>query len=714
MRFGSTSLKLGSILAKGLRRPKLRLDIRISKQTFAGENTYVINIPESGFYARYSEYEYELLRLCDGSRTVAEVTAALNERHPGERVEEQDVAEFLDGFDPNIWQRTLGEQNLAVLERIREERRKRLERSSLFYIYFSAWNPDMLLQRIHRYLRWMYTRAFVLASLFLFFITAVIVASDWVRIRHDTVAFYSFTNKTAYDIWIFWLLLFFVSGVHEFGHGLTCKHFGGRVPQMGLMLVYFTPAFYTECTDMVMFDRPYKRIWTILAGIWIELVLCGLATLVWYFSPPGSLAGDLGHKTLLLTGVSGIFFNLNPLIKFDGYYMLNEYVQMDSLREDSFDYLKSWVRRTILRQDVDLPAVSRRKRRMFLLYGTGALAYSVLLITVVTVFVKNIFTSKFGGWGYLLTAALLYLILRKYLRRWIPAALSGVREAKEKLMAWRMTRVQKVGSGALLLVLFVAPTAIKVSSDFSLEPAERFEARAAVPGQVVEVRVREGQTVEAGSVLAVLSNPSLDAKVVVLEKELSLAKRMLAGARASGDLGAVQQYDRQRRQVEMELAEATAKQADLTLGSALKGTVITPQLEQRVGDYLEKGEILAEVVDEISMRARILVRDWELEDVVEGAPVRLKLRSSPFRTYGGTVGQIMPAASNERPVAQPEKIERKGQELTNYFVVVLEFPNPSGELREGMTGTAKIYGRRYPIVWRMARSTWRWFRSQVW
>jgi multidrug efflux pump subunit AcrA (membrane-fusion protein) len=133
-----------------------------------------------------------------------------------------------------------------------------------------------------------------------------------------------------------------------------------------------------------------------------------------------------------------------------------------------------------------------------------------------------------------------------------------------------------------------------------------------------------------------------------------------------------------------------------------------------VGEYLTEGEPLALLVDRQAMRARVLVRDWELEDVHQGAAVGLKLRSYPFQTFSGTIRQIMPAASSERPLAEPNKVERKGQELTNFFEVVMEFPNPNGGLKEGMTGTARIYGKRYPLALRALRAGWRGARSLIW
>jgi putative peptide zinc metalloprotease protein len=714
MRFGPTSLRLTSILAKRRHRPKLREDLKFSKQIVAGEVSYIAKIPETANYVRFGEFAFELLELCDGTRTPAELAAEICERHPEESLSEGEVVEWLDDADPNIWERTLGEKNLAILEKIRDERDSRVNRSSLLYIYFSAWDPDRVLTKTHPYLKFFFTRGFIIFSIVLFFLTAVIVVSDWPRIRQDTIEFYTFTNKSAYDLWIFWVLLFVVSGVHEFGHGLTCKHFGGEVHQMGLMLMYFTPSFYTDCTDMYMFDRGSKRLWTIFAGIWVELVLCALATFVWYLSPPGSFIGDLGYKTLLLTGVSGVFINLNPLMKFDGYFALSQYLEIESLREDSFAYMKAWLQRYLLRQDVDLPHVGRRKARVLLAFGLAAFWYSVLILSIVIVFVKNVFTSRFGGWGYPLTVVVLYMMLHTRVEKWIPGMRSGWNAAKEKLMAWKVTRLQVVGGVVVLGLLLLLPTATKVITEFVLEPGARAEVRAPVAGWVAEARVHEGDAVAEGAVLAVLRNPEVEARATILERELQSAERTLLAARARGDLGALQAASGKRESLATEVQQAREDREGLTLRAPLAGVTTQPQIEQRVGEFLNEGDRFEMIVDRQKMRARILVRDWELEEVTAGSPVKMNLRAYPLRTFSGKVEQILPAAALDRPVTEPAKLERRGQEVTNYFAVVLEFPNEEGLLREGLTGTAKIYGARYPLGWRAGRAVWRWVKSQVW
>src|SRR5712692_894959 len=388
MRIGPTSLKVTSVLARGLHRPRLRTDLQISEQVVAGEVSFVFKVPELLTYARYGPVERSLLKLADGTRTPQEIAEAMNAQHGADAFSAGDVSDFIESTNPNMWERGAAQKNLALLEKIREERRERVNTSSLLYIHFSAWNPDRTLERMMPYLRWLFTPAFVGFSAFLFALMGVILAQNWPRIRQDTIDFYTFSHKTFYDIWFFWALLFIVIGIHEFGHGLTCKYFGGEVPKMGFMLIYFGPAFFTDTTDMHVFDMTSKRMWTIFAGLWIEMVICALATLVWYFSPPGSFIGDLGYKTLLLTGVSGLVFNLNPLMKYDGYYALGQYLEVDNLREDSFAYLKLWLEKVLLRQDVELPAASKRKRRIYLTYGISAFCYSTLVIYIFASFMK--------------------------------------------------------------------------------------------------------------------------------------------------------------------------------------------------------------------------------------------------------------------------------------------------------------------------------------
>jgi putative peptide zinc metalloprotease protein len=330
-------------------------------------------------------------------------------------------------------------------------------------------------------------------------------------------------------------------------------------------------------------------------------------------------------------------------------------------------------------------------------------------------FVRNIFASMFGeSWGFFLTLVVAYLFLRKRIQKIWPALRARWKQEKERFMAWKMTRMQQLGIAAVVLLLTVPPFSVKVSTDFVLEPGQRAEVRATVPGRVAEVRVHEGDRVAGGATLAVLRNPELESHATILEQQLQLAEGDLRAATMRSDSEGVARAGHERERLEAELAVARTRLAALVLRAPFTGIVTTPQIEQRVGEALQEGADFLRLANRDQMRARILVRDHELEDVHADATARLKVNAFPFRTYAGRVQQILPAAASDRPIADPEKMERYGQELTNFFAVVLEFPNSDGSLREGMTGTARISGKSYPLAWKAGRAAWRWLRSQVW
>jgi putative peptide zinc metalloprotease protein len=714
MRFGPTSLKVTTVLAKGLRRPRLRSDLRISEQIISGKKSYVIKVPDTSTYSRYGVYEYEILSLCDGTRTPAEIAAEMGVRHPEQPVAETTVLEFFDGMEPGMWERSVGEKNLAMLEKIRDERKTRVNRANILQITFKAWDPNDLLARMDPYFSWMFTPGFVFFSLVLFSITAAIWISDWSRISLDAEAFYDFGRQTPNDLLLFWVLLFVIGGIHELGHGLTCKHFGGEVHQMGFMLIYFTPAFYTDTTDVYMFDRTSRREWVIFAGLWIEFVVCSFSTLVWYFSSPGTVVAYISYRLLLFSSIAALVMNLNPFIKADGYYALSQYLRMDSLREESVAYVRTLFEKHVLRHDVEPPPVTKRQSRIFTAFGLATFAYGVTVLYLLGAWLKNMLVGYFALWGYVIFVLIFYLMFRKKVRERIPSARLWLRNSREEFMAWEMTRGQQLAAGLAAFLLLVPPLPSRVSTDFVLEPGTRAEVRTTVAGEIREVRVKQGDPVHAGDVLLVLENPELEAAAQSTQNNLALAYSALRLASQSGNSSDLANATSQAQRLEQDLAVDRQRTAGLIVRSPIDGVVASPDVDQRSGEYVDAGAGLISIVNRQAMRARILVSDWDFADVHRQAAAQLKVSAYPYRTFHGQVERIMPAAAAEIPVATDAKIIRYGRELTNYFALVLDFPNQDGSLIEGMTGTAKISGNYRPAAWQAARSGWHWLHNQFW
>jgi multidrug efflux pump subunit AcrA (membrane-fusion protein) len=351
---------------------------------------------------------------------------------------------------------------------------------------------------------------------------------------------------------------------------------------------------------------------------------------------------------------------------------------------------------------------------MFLAFGTIVMAYGAFMIVLVLLFVKNIFVSQFGDWGYPALGLGLFLLLRSRVQKAMPQIRAWYWKLREAFVKWNITRAQQVAVASIALVLFVPPFSGKVSSEFILEPALRMEIRPPADGQLVEIRVRNGEAVRAGDVLAYLSNPELEAQAAQLSSELAAAESAFRIAEQRGTLGDMGRATEKRQRAATELSVTRTLLAGLTIRAPMTGTIVTGEFEPHPGDFVGQGQDFIRVVDRTSMHARILVHDWELSDVVIGAPVQLKIAAYPLRTYRGSIERILPAAAADLPVSQISKVERHGQELTNYFAVEMSFLNFDGSLMEGMTGTAKITGKHRPYAWQIAESAWRWLRSQIW
>jgi putative peptide zinc metalloprotease protein len=247
-----------------------------------------------------------------------------------------------------------------------------------------------------------------------------------------------------------------------------------------------------------------------------------------------------------------------------------------------------------------------------------------------------------------------------------------------------------------------------------LEPGRGARVRALVEGRVQKVFVHEGDQVKAGQLLGVLENPDVSTDVQSLRHKLAIASSNLRTNQDRSDLGQTAQAVRDRERLAQELSVGQKRAQELEIRTPIDGTIATPNIEQEIGSYLLAGDEFAHVVDRSSMKARILVQDRDVQDVRPGASVKVKVLPYPFCTYSGHIDKILPAAALDHPVTQTEKLERLGQDLTNYLAVEMNIPNPDGSLREGMTGKAKITGDKESLAWQAGRGIWRWLRSQFW
>jgi putative peptide zinc metalloprotease protein len=376
-------------------RPALLDPGLISREdTLDGEPVIAVMQRQGSTFCRLTPAQWQLAQLFDGQRSFEEIAEEFQVQ-TGMATNVAEVRAFADNLEEvRFFYKSPQEKNLALSQKLAAQRQRRAGRRTMIdiaHITFSAWDPD-------RYLTWLnekagaiiYSRWSILAMVLLFAYEAAIFFFKWNLIGPDVAAYYNFSQKSLLDVVQFWILLLVIGFFHETAHGLTCKHFGGQVHAMGLMFLYLTPAFYVDVTEVWITATTGQRLATIIAGIWIEMVLCGFAMMAWLNTAPATWLHDFAYQVILITGLAVIVINMNPLIKADGYYFVTEAIGIPTLKERSTEFLSGWFQKQILRLPVEPVVVPRRRAPFFALYALVSGAYSYMILFVVLRFGYNV------------------------------------------------------------------------------------------------------------------------------------------------------------------------------------------------------------------------------------------------------------------------------------------------------------------------------------
>lgn len=663
-----------------------------------GERIVRVYMPGSGLMYRLTYPQWNLARLFDGNRTYQQI-AELYSKETGQLYDEQTVSEFAAELESSgFWYRTSQEKNVLLLLQSKEERRKNVKAkhrfSDLSMIVFPAFNPDPILNWLYPRTKFIYTRWFTVLSVIAITFTAGLTISHWSEIGRDTLEFYNFTDKSWADIAILYALGMFVVAAHEFAHAHACKHAGGRVTSMGFALIYLTPAFYTDTTEGAVMGTSTQRFVIAMGGIWIELLLCSIFTPIWWLTAPDTLVHNGAYFVMMLTGLVSLVVNWNPLIKLDGYYMLCEVIGIAELKEDSTAYLSAWVKRHIWRLPVEVPYVPKRRRPFYAIYALLSGAYSYLVLTVVARFAGNICRNFSPEWAFVPEYGIALLVFRSRIRLLVNFMKLVYLDKKDRGRAWLMSHRPPLVAGTVLIFLFLPVWHQTTTGKFVLEPASRAVVRAKVPGVVENVLVAEGSQVVAGEPLASLRSLPLQSSLAEVRFRYTVASdRAVAAQLHYDDVGqARNEQDRWARSAE----QLQQKAAELQLVSPLSGVVISSRPADHAGSFVTGGTALFEVADLDRLRARIYVSEYDMHKVREDAPARLQVNGVP-RIWWSSVASVTPASTEADP-ALADQPKFKGLNPPHFYIVDLQVAAEDGLLRPGMTGLARIYGKRSSLA----------------
>jgi putative peptide zinc metalloprotease protein len=693
--------------------PRIDPDLIIREDVTDGEPIVAVYQRSTANLLRLKPTQWQLARLFDGVRSYEEVAAAF-EAETGVPLTADEARTFAENMDESgFWYKDPQEKNIAMNEKLAAQRSRRVlsgKSVNVAHIQWAAWDPDRYLTRLDQAIgKYVFSGWFTLLAVVLFLFQAVVFTMKWNIIGPDIPLYFDFTKKAFADLVEFWLLLLVIGFFHESSHGLTCKHFGGEVHSMGLMFLYLTPAFYVDVTEVWVSASRLERMATIIAGLWAEMILCGVAMILWMNTQTGEWLHDFSYKFILLSGLALLVINLNPLIKLDGYYFLTEWLRIPDLKERSTAFLSGWVQRHLFRLPVEVPVISRRRVPLFLLYALASGVYSYTLLLVFIRFSYNVFFHWFAELALLPAAFLAFLIFRSRLRELRSFALDFYR-TKSADGTLRLTPLKAVPALAIIALVFLPIFRDRENAYFVIEPRDTHEVHAGIPGRILAVYVKEGDVVRPGQELARLQ--SLSELSATEEAAAELASSQVHVFNAELHHSGLGEALVAQQAAHGSSAIAREEGAQLVVAAPSAGVVASSDPENLLNRDVTTGETLLTIVDPSQLVARLYIPASEMNRLRAGDPVSLQLPSR-FSEFHGYLGPIE-GSTNPLPLGILAVQQYKGISLPTFYTSRMSLEEIGGGIRPGMSGQAKIFSKRRSLADRILTALENVARTHFW
>jgi putative peptide zinc metalloprotease protein len=624
-------------------RISLRPDVIVQRQTFRGERWFVLQNPFSNQFFRLRPAAYEFVARLRRDRTVQEVWQECLDRFPDRAPGQEAVLQLLSQlYFANLLQYEAGSDAAQLFKRF-ERARQRETRARLLNVMFMRFpllDPDQFLLRTLPLMRAIISPVGAVVWLTVIGVALKLVLDNWSSLREQSQGVLAPGN-----LFLLYLGMVLIKTVHEFGHAYFCRRFGGEVHVMGVMLMIFTPMPYVDATSSWGFRQRWQRVLVGAAGMIVELFVAALATFVWANTGPGTIH-SLAYNMMFVASVSTIVFNVNPLLRYDGYYILSDLLEIPNLYQKALLQLKHLAERYGFGvRKSESPSPHRKEQMWLTIYGLLSNVYRVIVFGGILLFVAD----RFLLIGIIMAAVCAISWVMVPTVGFIRYLASSPSLYRHRLRAVTVSCTLAV---VLILVLNITPFPNHFRAPGVLRSRQWSEIVNEAPGRVGAVLVTSGSPVTRGQPLVELANQPLAFDLAAARAALDEIDARLLQAQHD-QTPDIKPLLSRRESAEKRLRRLERDQTMLILRAPQDGIWVSPQIKDTVGRWMVRGTSIGLIVDPSAFEFTATVAQEDGDSLfahrIVGAEARL-FGQSQERLQLGTL-QIVPAEQVRLPSA---------------------------------------------------------------
>ena len=626
-------------------RPRLRNHVELHRHQYRGQEWYILQDDTSGRFHRFSPSAYQVIGLMDGRHSMDDIWKFASQELKDQALTQAQIITLMGQlYKADSFTTEVPPDTKELFERqYSTERRMKMQRwKSPLSIKIPLMDPDDFIVRALPYVAWIFSIWGVLIWLGVVFGAVLLASLNWPELTANLV------DKVLAGQNILVLIVTFpvVKLLHEFGHAFAARVNGGQVHEMGIMMLMLMPIPYVDATSSTAFASRWKRVLVGASGMLVELFVAAIALYFWLDMDSGFVSAVL-YNVMIIAGVSTILFNANPLIRFDGYYILSDWIEIPNLGTRSTKYLTYLFQTHLLKmKGVKSPAHTDGERAWFVFYGIAAFIYKLFLIT----FIVFLLADQYFVFGILLAVWAVWMMAIMPLYKQLKFVLMDKKLKGNRPRALTITGV----IFALLIGLAILPVPLSTIVEGVVWANQDARVRMTSQGFVTELLVKDGDRVQAGQVIAVCENYDLQANHARLSAQLQEFQAQYQAVSSLG-LGTRMQMGLVNEQIlatQAKLNQVSSQIAGLHIKSQVAGTFVAAQSASPLGHFIQRGDVLGFVVKAQPATVRVLVPLDRINLVRQKTnSVSVRVIDKLQQELAATVEREVPRASQDIPSA---------------------------------------------------------------